>query len=174
MTAIHRQPLAGAAADRAQCWRHAAGLLERERAVPRTPALPRAIKKTKARAIADEHRTDECPPGRVKAAPDPGAATEPGSLTLNNFETSYLRAALADISAREFEVLVELCAGGRNEDVARRLFIALPTLRTHLSRLNEKLGTLSKSELIGHVGAMLVEGYRAGQLPAAITAGGTR
>jgi DNA-binding CsgD family transcriptional regulator len=169
MTAMHRQPLAGAAADRAQCWRHAAGLLERERAVPRTPALPRAIKKKKARAIADE-----CPPARAKAAPDRGAATEPGSLTLNTFETSYLRAALADISAREFEVLVELCAGGRNEDVARRLFIALPTLRTHLSRLNEKLGTLSKSELIGHVGAMLVEGYRAGQLPAAITAGGTR
>ena len=89
---------------------------------------------------------------------------ECGSLRLGPSERSLLRRELTGLSEREFEVLVELCAGGRNDQVAKRLCIALPTLRTHLSRLNEKLGTLSKSELIAHAAAQVLRGYRSGVL----------
>ena len=46
----------------------------------------------------------------------------------------------------------------------RRLGIALPTLRTHLMRLNQKLRTGSKSDVVRHVASLLLEGYRTGRI----------
>lgn len=172
MTAMYRQQLAGHAASHAPAWRPAP--VDSTSVVERDPALPvprladdvvprRAAKKVILGSTAFPAAT---PQQASTSTLTPAGDVEPGCLTLNQTEAAYLRSNLSCVSDREFEVLVELCAGGRNEEVAKRLFIALPTLRTHLSRLNDKLGTLSKSELIGHVGAMLVDGYRTGLLRA--------
>ncbi|MEQ9616599.1 MAG: helix-turn-helix transcriptional regulator [Phycisphaerales bacterium] len=84
-----------------------------------------------------------------------------GSAGLTDAEKSYLDEVLAPLTDREREVVYAICGGGRNEEIADRLCIALPTLRTHLMRLNQKLGTTSKSDVVRLVAGHLLEGYRA-------------
>ena len=94
------------------------------------------------------------------------------SLDLSPAERSFLERSLAGLTRREREVVFALCSGGTNEGMAARLCIALPTLRTHLMRLNQKLGTASKGDVIRLVAAELLSGYRTRQiLPGAPDAG---
>jgi len=55
-----------------------------------------------------------------------------------------------DLSERELEVLRILSAGASNNEIADRLSISLPTVRTHISRLMEKTGLSSRTELAIH------------------------
>lgn len=87
-----------------------------------------------------------------------------GSIRLTPAERLFLDRALTDMTQRERDVVYALCAGGTNEEMARRLNIALPTLRTHLMRLNQKLRTSSKSDVIRHIASVLLEGYRTSQI----------
>jgi DNA-binding CsgD family transcriptional regulator len=82
-------------------------------------------------------------------------------LTLNENERRVVLAALPELSQREREVFFAICEGGRNQDIAKRLHIASPTLRTHLTRLNHKLDTTSKADLIRLAAAVLLGRYRA-------------
>lgn len=84
-----------------------------------------------------------------------------GSLHLNDVERAYLGHSLRKLTAREREVVYAICAGGTNEETAERLSIAVPTLRTHLMRLNQKCGTACKGDIVRFVAATLIEGYRA-------------
>lgn len=86
------------------------------------------------------------------------------ALVESDAERHALEAEFSDLTNREREVLFALCDGGSNEAVAERLCIALPTLRTHLMRLHQKLGTSGKSELVGLAWRRLVEAYRGGRL----------
>lgn len=97
----------------------------------------------------------------ASADPAPGSL---GSIRLTPAERSYLDTALTDMTQRERDVVYALCAGGTNEEMARRLDIALPTLRTHLMRLNQKLRTSSKSDVLRHIASVLLEGYRTEQI----------
>lgn len=56
-------------------------------------------------------------------------------------------AAGEPLTRRELEVLHLLAEGMGNREIARRLDITLPTVRTHLSRLYEKLDIKSRVEL---------------------------
>lgn len=89
------------------------------------------------------------------------------TLELNAVEREMLAAHLTPLTEREREVVYAVCAGGQNTAIAERLYIALPTLRTHLMRINQKLGVRSKSETIRFVLARLLEAYRKGRTPAA-------
>ncbi len=91
---------------------------------------------------------------------------EPWSLKLSEAERRHLTSDLVALTDREREVVFAICSGGPNEAVAERLFIALPTLRTHLMRVNQKLGTRSKADVVRFVVGRLLEGYRQnGALP---------
>ncbi|SFN45959.1 response regulator transcription factor [Dokdonella immobilis] len=57
------------------------------------------------------------------------------------------RAALG-ISPRELEVLRELAAGYSNKEIARRLEVSPNTVKTHVTRLFEKLGARRRTEAI--------------------------
>lgn len=98
--------------------------------------------------------------------PASGAEMPPalGSIRLTPAERLFLDQALTDMTQRERDVVYALCAGGTNEEMARRLSIALPTLRTHLMRLNQKLRTSSKSDVIRHIASVLLEGYRTSRI----------
>ena len=50
------------------------------------------------------------------------------------------RRAETPLTERELEVLREVAAGGTNREAASRLFISETTLKTHLSRVFDKLG----------------------------------
>lgn len=88
------------------------------------------------------------------------AAGPLGAIRLTPTERAFLDTALTDMTQRERDVVYALCEGGTNEEMARRLSIALPTLRTHLMRLNQKLRTSSKSDVVRHIASVLLEGYR--------------
>lgn len=83
------------------------------------------------------------------------------TLRLSGMEWAALQPRLESLTAREREVVRSVCIGGTNEAIAARLHIAPPTLRTHLSRLHQKLGCTSKSDLIRWVASRVLEGYRA-------------
>lgn len=57
------------------------------------------------------------------------------------------RAALG-ISPREHEVLLALAAGLSNKEIARQLDVSPNTVKTHLSRLFEKLGARRRTDAI--------------------------
>lgn len=125
---------------------------------------------------------DHAPPGalrlpaiEVDVKPLPGtraralaATSEPPSeiagFRLTEEESTYLRQSLLPLTPREREVVIAICAGGTNEVMADRLCIALPTLRTHLMRLNQKLGTRSKGDVVRFVASSVLDGYRSGAL----------
>jgi DNA-binding CsgD family transcriptional regulator len=91
---------------------------------------------------------------------------EPWSLRLLEAECRRLECDLDGLTDREREVVFAICSGGPNEAVAERLYIALPTLRTHLMRINQKLGTRSKADVVRFVVGRLLEAYRVtGPLP---------
>lgn len=70
--------------------------------------------------------------------------------------------ALAPLTLREREVVLAACEGGDNEQIASRLGIAMPTLRTHMMRINHKLGTRGKSDLIRLIAGAVLPAYRNG------------
>lgn len=83
-------------------------------------------------------------------------------LNLSGPERDRLRQAFDRLTPRELEVVFAICDGGSNESVADRLCIALPTLRTHLMRIHQKLGSASKSDIVRCVSARLLRDYRRG------------
>ena len=91
------------------------------------------------------------------------------SIRLTDREAAWLERRLTNLTPRERDVVRELCLGGSNEAVAERLYVALPTLRTHLMRINQKLGTRGKGDVVRYVVGFLLESYRNGQIGSAGT-----
>lgn len=86
------------------------------------------------------------------------------SLQLMAHEVVFLRRELTELTDRERDVAFAVCTGGSNERMAERLCIALPTLRTHLMRLNQKLGTVRKGDIVRMLASRLLEAYRGGEI----------
>ncbi len=55
---------------------------------------------------------------------------------------------LADLTAREHEVLVEVAGGWSNEEIAGRLYLSESTVKTHVSRVMTKLGARDRAQLV--------------------------
>ncbi|MGD9693419.1 MAG: helix-turn-helix transcriptional regulator [Phycisphaerales bacterium] len=83
-------------------------------------------------------------------------------LGLTDAERRFLEADLAHLTEREREVVFALCDGGSNEAIAERLYVALPTLRTHLMRIHQKLGVRSKADVVRVVTGRVLAAYRSG------------
>lgn len=97
----------------------------------------------------------------------PAALSDTGDaarLALLPDEEHFLEAGLAHLTSRERQVVLAICSGGTNDAIASRLCIALPTLRTHLMRLNQKLRTTSKGDVVRYAATILIDGYRRGVL----------
>jgi DNA-binding CsgD family transcriptional regulator len=66
----------------------------------------------------------------------------------SDFELNTAAIAELGISAREVEVLGHLAEGASNKLIARRLDISPNTVKTHISRLFEKLDATNRTEAI--------------------------
>jgi DNA-binding NarL/FixJ family response regulator len=57
-------------------------------------------------------------------------------------------AALAQLTERERQVLVQVAAGLSNAEIAGSLHLSIPTVKTHVSRLLSKLGGRDRAQLV--------------------------
>lgn len=64
----------------------------------------------------------------------------------HGFEASP--ASLAPLTAREREVLVAVARGLSNTEIAERMHLSLPTVKTHIGRLLAKLGARDRAQLV--------------------------
>ncbi len=58
------------------------------------------------------------------------------------------------LTAREREVLGLLAAGSSNREIASALFVSLPTVKTHLAHIYDKLGARNRNEALGRAMAL--------------------
>jgi len=105
---------------------------------------------------------EERPPQRAAQRRSEPAGAWP--LRVTDEEGAALRAALGVLTPRELEVVLAICEGGSNESIADRLCVALPTLRTHLMRIHQKIGSRGKSDIVRVAANVLLEAYRSGDL----------
>lgn len=90
-------------------------------------------------AGADGYLLKDTPRGELLQAIHQLAAGRP-VLTPKALSVLSGRRAETPLTERELEVLREVAAGGTNREAASRLFISETTLKTHLSRVFDKLG----------------------------------
>jgi DNA-binding NarL/FixJ family response regulator len=73
--------------------------------------------------------------------------------------------ALAELTPREREVLVEVAGGLANDEIAGRLYLSESTVKTHVSRVLMKTGSRDRAQLV-------VLAYEAGLVRPGWAAGG--
>jgi DNA-binding NarL/FixJ family response regulator len=56
--------------------------------------------------------------------------------------------ALAQLTGREHEVLQQVAAGKSNTEIAATLYLSVATVKTHISRLLDKLGCRDRAQLV--------------------------
>jgi len=66
------------------------------------------------------------------------------------------------ISKREAEIIVQICEGRTNKEIAEKLFITLQTVKDHTSRIYLKTGVRNRTELSNRVRAVLPNPVKAG------------
>ena len=75
----------------------------------------------------------------------------PNSPPLASDEISAEFLSKYRITERERELILKVMQGKSNADIARELFISLPTVKTHLHNIYQKLGVDSRYELLAKV-----------------------
>jgi DNA-binding CsgD family transcriptional regulator len=81
---------------------------------------------------------------REVLAPDSGRGAEPGPP----FAPNTAQQLSLGITAREFEILTLIARGLANREIATRLFISENTVKTHCSRVFDKLGAARRTQAV--------------------------
>ncbi|KFJ06616.1 LuxR family transcriptional regulator [Bifidobacterium thermophilum] len=63
-------------------------------------------------------------------------------------ETQYTDPELADLTEREREVLIEIAHGLSNQEIADKLFISLPTVKTHVAHILAKINARDRVQAV--------------------------
>ena len=96
-----------------------------------------------AYALLERDRREELEPS--PKAPSPNSATEESS---NGRPEEAPEPLTEPLSERELEVLTLLASGRSNAEIARDLFIAVGTVKTHTNNIYRKLGVHNRAEAL--------------------------
>ena len=83
--------------------------------------------------------------GRTMAEPP---ASAPSSATATSFVVDQARLAALGITPREHEILELIAAGLSNREIAEKLFVSENTVKTHSSRLFDKLQAKRRTQAV--------------------------
>jgi DNA-binding NarL/FixJ family response regulator len=109
------------------------------------PVLVRAALERGAAAFVLKH-VDSRDLGSALRQSVGGSIFRPLDL-LNANQTAFEDAGL---TKRELSILEELPAGGSNQEIAKRLFLAEQTVKFHLTNIYRKLGVATRTEALRH------------------------
>jgi DNA-binding NarL/FixJ family response regulator len=107
------------------------------------PALVRACLERGASAFVLKHVDPRDLGGALRQSVG-GTIFRPLDL-VNKTESAFAEAGL---TKRELSILEELPAGGSNQEIAKRLFLAEQTVKFHLTNIYRKLGVSTRTEAL--------------------------
>ena len=76
------------------------------------------------------------------------AAAAPVSATSASTATMYTDPELDELTDREREVLIEIAHGLSNQEIADKLFISLPTVKTHVAHILSKINARDRVQAV--------------------------
>lgn len=129
-------------------WKQAAQFWQ-ERGCPYDSALARASAHDEhalRRALAELQQLDARPAAMIVAR----RLRESGVLGLPRGPRQKTRSNVAQLTARQLEILTLLTQGLRNAEIAERLVLSQRTVDHHISAILEKLGARSRTEASQH------------------------
>ena len=81
--------------------------------------------------------------------PDPSRPTQPAQSSQSGRPAqSYTDPELALLTDREREVLVEIAHGLSNQEIADKLYVSLPTVKTHVAHLLQKINARDRVQAV--------------------------
>ncbi len=76
------------------------------------------------------------------------AATKNASATSAAVQPAYTDPELDELTSREREVLIEIARGLSNQEIADKLFISLPTVKTHVAHILAKINARDRVQAV--------------------------
>ena len=72
-------------------------------------------------------------------------------VTPSAVSIGFKNALKKPLTAREMEVLIELCKGKENKEIADKLFVSVNTIKTHLLRIYSKMNVKNRTQAVNKV-----------------------
>ena len=66
----------------------------------------------------------------------------------STFDSTYTDPELDELTDREREVLIEIAHGLSNQEIADKLFISLPTVKTHVAHILAKINARDRVQAV--------------------------
>ncbi len=77
-----------------------------------------------------------------------GVTQEEPSRQQSEVAAEYTDPELATLTEREREVLIEIAHGLSNQEIADKLFISLPTVKTHVAHILQKINARDRVQAV--------------------------